>query len=186
MTNPAPPQDRLGNHVLFVVATAAQSGKSTVSRRIAERLGLPVGMTSAVISEQLEARLGLPAGSIAAARKNDPERYRAEIVAEGDGMRAAGRSPGEVCVDRGYRLVDGIRVASELAAAATAARERGMTPFVLCIERPGVHPSDNTEPEALRAMADAVFDNDGSLERLYAQVETLLARLSRGEAASSD
>jgi hypothetical protein len=173
-----PSPGRLGDQIIFVIATAAQSGKSTASRRLAERTGAEIGMTSAVISERLEQRLGLPNGSVSAARRRDPERYRAEIVTEGDAMRAEGRSPGEVCVDRGYRIVDGIRVASEIAAAISAARERGIVPTVVCIERPGVHPVDNTEPTALRAMADRRIDNDAGVEALYMQIDRLADALS--------
>lgn len=179
---PSPAASAIGPRVLFVIATAAQSGKSTASRRLAARLGVEIGMTSAVISERLEQRLGLPVGSVAATRRRDPERYRAEIVAEGDAMRAEGRSPGEVCVDRGYRLVDGIRVASEIAAAMAAARERGLVPSVLCIERPGEHPADNTEPEALRAMAERVIVNDGSIAHFHAQIDAVANELLGGAA----
>ena len=179
---PSPAAGAMGPRVLFVIATAAQSGKSTASRRLAARLGVEIGMTSAVISERLDQRLGLPVGSVAAARRRDPERYRAEIVTEGDAMRAEGRSPGEVCVDRGYRLVDGIRVASEIAAAMAVARERGLVPSVLCIERPGEHPADNTEPEALRAMAERVIVNDRSIAHFHTQIDAVADELLRGAA----
>jgi hypothetical protein len=177
----APRTGALDGHVLFVVATAAQAGKSTATRLISRLTGADVAVTSAVVAAETEALLGLPAGSIAAARAADPERYRAELIAAGDAMRAAGRHPGAICIEAGFRLIDGIRTAAELSAAMGAAERAGLRCSVLCIERSGEGTvADNSEPAALRAAASVVVVNDAGIERFRRRVRRAVQELLEG------
>ena len=89
-------------------------------------------------------------------------------------MRATGDHPGAVCVREGYRVVDGIRSVAELQAARLEALRLGLRPLVLCIERPGLVVSDNTDAAGLRAEADAVLINDGSLDELLARARAAI------------
>jgi hypothetical protein len=159
---------------VLVVALAPQSGKSTVAALAAERLGTEWRASSAPVVERLEAELGLAPGTIAAERALDHDRYRAELVALGDEMAGRGELPGVLCIEAGFRVVDGIRRAHELEATRAAARERGWRPLVLCVERPGQELTDNTEADALRRAADLVIVNDGSLEELRRRVDAAL------------
>lgn len=161
--------------VIFVVALAPQSGKSTVARHLAEQLGVPWAASSWAVSRSLESRLDLPSGRIAADRVADHERWRPELIEEGDRMREAGDHPGAVCVREGYRVVDGIRSVIELQAARLEALKLGLRPTVLCIERPGLAVSDNTDAAGLRAEADAILVNDGSLDELLARARAAIA-----------
>lgn len=159
---------------VFVVALAPQSGKSTVARHLAARLGTPWAASSWAVARSLESRLELSVGQIAADRAADHDRWRAELIEEGDRMRAEGVHPGAVCVREGYRIVDGIRSVAELQAARLEALRLGLRPLVLCIERPGATLSDNTDAAGLRAEADAVIVNDGSLDELLARATAAL------------
>lgn len=159
---------------VFVVALAPQSGKSTVARHLAERLGVAWAASSWAVARSLETRLELVPGQIAAERADDHERWRPELIEEGDRMRAEGSHPGAVCVREGYRVVDGIRSVAELQAARLEALRLGLQPLVLCIERPGAVVSDNTDAAGLREEADAVIVNDGSISELLSRADAAL------------
>ena len=147
--------------VLFVVATAPQSGKSTAAGFFAQWLATPRVESSSMINERVERRLGLEPGTIVRVRRTSPATYRPELVDEGNRMAAEGMSPGLLCVLAGYRVIDGIRRGTELAASVVEARARGFEPFIVCVERAaGDHATDNTEAATLRSMADVVIQND--------------------------
>ena len=159
---------------VLIVALAPQSGKSTVAALVAERLGTPWRASSAPVIERLEGELGLAPGTIARERALDHDRYRAELVALGDEMAERGELPGVLCVEAGFRVIDGIRREHELAATRDAARAKGWRTLILCVERPGQQLTDNTEAEALRRAADLMLLNDGSLDDLRRRVDAAL------------
>jgi hypothetical protein len=159
---------------VFVVGLSPQSGKSTVARRAARRLGTTWIESSAIIAARLEIELGLPEGAVARARILDHEAFRPELIALGDQMRAAGDHPGAACVAAGYRIVDGIRRLVELDQACLVAMSRGWRPLVIGVHRPGMANTDNTEAEALKGRLDTLLVNDGSLVDLEAATDRLL------------
>ena len=159
---------------VLIVALAPQSGKSTVAALVAERLQTPWRASSAPVIERLEGELGLAPGKIARERVLDHDRYRAELVALGDEMAERGELPGVLCVEAGFRVIDGIRREHELAATRDAARAKGWRTLILCVERPGQQLTDNTEAEALRRAADLMLLNDGSLDDLRRRVDAAL------------
>ena len=112
--------------------------------------------------------------TIARERALDHDRYRAELVALGDEMAERGELPGVLCVEAGFRVIDGIRREHELAATRDAARAKGWRTLILCVERPGQQRTDNTEAEALRRAADLMLLNDGSLDDLRRRVDAAL------------
>jgi hypothetical protein len=161
--------------VVFVVAGAKQSGKSTVAALFGHRLGVEYVESSAVINERIEKERGLPRGTIAAARAQHHDNWRAEQIAVGNAMSAAGEPPGLLCVRRGYRVIDGIRRGKELRLSVEAARAAGRVPLVVFVDRPGGQgAADNTEGPALRAQADAMIINDSTMAALAEPVDTLL------------
>ena len=164
--------------VFLVVGVTAQSGKSSVARHLAARLGIPWINSSAVVAQHLERKLGLAPGAIAAARVVDHEAYRPALIAEADAMRAAGFPPGRACVESGYRVIDGLRAVSEVQAARAAASERGLASLVICIDRTGGVLNDNTDGPGLSAQADIVLHNHDSLAALEAEVDSLLEELT--------
>lgn len=162
---------------IFVIGTSQQSGKTEAARRLAADLGLRQMSTSTAIAMRLEERLGIPPGTIAAARLADPETYRAELIAEGDAMGFEGAAAGVVALGYGARVIEGIRRVHELAAAIDAARGMGIEPVVVCVERPDMVLNDNTEADELRACADVVIANDGTLADFHARLDELAATL---------
>ena len=172
---PASTPTRLGDEeaarplTVFVVATAPQSGKSTVAAEAARLLETGWINSSAVIAERVERRLGLPYGYVAETRAADHEAFRPELIEEGDRMAAEGTSPGVECVRRGYRVIDGIRRREELEAAVAEVRAGGGRPLVLCVRRPDAPAlADNTEAAALESLADRLLVNDAGLDHLRA------------------
>lgn len=161
--------------LVIVVATAPQAGKTTVAHHLAARLGTDHVASSSVVARRVERALELDPGTIAAARALDPDHYRPELIAEADAMREAGLHPGVLCVEAGYRVIDGLRTEAELDATIAAARAAGLRPFVVCVDRPiDGHPGDNTERDELLARADAILENRGSLADLLEAADRAL------------
>ena len=176
-TKPRRPADP-SRLVVLVVGGTEQSGKTTVAGRAAAILGVGTITSSAVLNAPAERRLGLPAGTIAAARASDHSAYRDELIREGDMMRARGESPGAACVAAGYRVIDGLRTAKEVAMTRRAAVDLGLSPVVLFVENPRKPvASDNTQTEQLRAAADIVIRNDSSLDVLLRRADAALREL---------
>ena len=165
--------------LVIVVATAPQAGKTTVACHVALRLKVDHVPSSRVVVERVERALSLSPGTIVAVRTSSPETYRPELIAEADAMRAAGVYPGVLCVEAGYRIIDGLRTEAELDATLAAAAARGLHALVLCVDRPvGAHAPDNTERDRLLARADAVVRNTGSIKDLLASVDAVLGHAS--------
>ena len=166
------------NAVILIVATTQQAGKSTAAQFLAERLKTTAMSTSAAIAERVEEQLGLAPGTIVAVRAQSPEKFRPELIAEGDRMAAAGLPPGIVAVQRGHRVIDGIRREQELRdTIAQAELLFGRKPVVICLERPGSTSNDNTEAAALRRLSDHVVTNDGSLSSFRGKLARILDEL---------
>jgi len=169
----------INNAVVLIVATTQQAGKSTAAQFLADRLGTTAMSTSAAIAERVEEQLGLPAGTIVATRAVSPEKFRPELIAEGDRMAAAGLAPGIVAVQRGHRVIDGIRREQELRdTIVQAERLFGRKPVVICLERPGSTSNDNTESAALRRLSDYVVQNDGSIRSFLGKLAQILDELA--------
>ena len=151
----------IGKRIFFVVAVSEDSGKTLVGEYLVRKYGTPMISSSALLEDHCDVLLGLPAGTIHAARAKPGQRnaYRQDLVDEGDRMRAAGFPPGVQCVREGYRIVDGLRAGDELAASIAYARSVGLDPFVLCLDRFGKPPTDNTDVPGLTALADAYIHN---------------------------
>lgn len=163
---------------MLVVGGTEQSGKTTVASRAAAVLGVGAITSSAVLNAPAEQRLGLRPGTIAAARALSHGAYRDELVREGDLMRARGESPGAACLAAGYRVIDGMRTAKEVAQTRAAAKKLGLTSVVLFVVNPRKPAaSDNTQSEALRELADLVIVNDGSLEALLRRADEALREI---------
>jgi len=160
---------------IFVVSGRPRSGKTTVSAIAADFLGVQPVISSSAVSSRVEARLHLTPGTISAQRAIDPERFRPELIAEGNAMAAAGQSPGLLCVQAGSRVIDGMRRVSEVRESCAEARKRGLMPIVLFVENPrdAARVNDNSEGPGLRLLADAIIINDSSMTALRSR--TLLA-----------
>ena len=172
---PVPGPAPAAKRIIFVVAGAKQSGKSTVAALFGRRLGTGYVESSAVINERLEDERGLARGTIAVARLGHPENWRTEQIAAGNAMSSAGTPPGLLCVQRGHRVIDGIRRGEELRLSVAEARRLGLSPLVVFVDRPGGRgAADNTEGPALRRQADATIVNDSTVEALAEQVDRLL------------
>ena len=173
------------DQVFFVIATRKQSGKSTAAKILAKFTGAKEIGTSAIINEIVEHEHDLPAGTIARARATDPEAYRPELIATGDLMDAQGRTVGVVALERGYRIIEGIRRTAELRKAiAYAQSHSSVPPYVICLENPDSSiPADNTEADGLRALADVVIPNNpkaGTLDELETRLHDALTAISSG------
>lgn len=167
-----------GRLVVLVVGGTEQSGKTTVASRAAAILGVGAITSSAVLNAPAEERLGLRPGTIAAARAVSHSSYRDELVREGDLMRARGESPGAACIEAGYRVIDGLRTAKEVAMTRRAAVKRGLIPVVLFVANPRKPvASDNTQTDALRDLADLTIFNDSSLDVLLRRADAAMREL---------
>lgn len=174
MTINLTPLERLA---VFVVGGTERSGKTTVAARCAALLGTPAITSSAMLNPLVEKRLQLPRGTIAAARARDHNAYRSELIFETNRLAERGLSAGLLCVEAGYRVIDGMRRAAEVEQSLAAARARGWYPVILYVERKGMgKATDNTEASALQAMADAIIFNAGSLDDLYNETDRALRR----------
>jgi hypothetical protein len=166
----------------FVIATRKQSGKSAAGKILGRLSGLPEIGTSTIISEIAEADHGLAAGTIRAARDRDPEAYRKELIATGNRMDDEGRPAGIIGLERGYRIVEGIRRVDELHQAIAYVREHaGSAPYIICLENPdaSMDAADNTEAAGLRAAADVIISNNpkkGTLDELEEKLYATVAR----------
>ena len=169
---------RKANKVVLIVATSQQAGKSTGAHFVAGMLDAPYISTSRIISERVEDRLGLARGSIPAIRAHDAEAYRDELINEGNHMDDLGKPPGVVALERGYRVIEGIRRTNELVQTVAYAQHMyGLRPLVVCIERPGGPPlNDNTQAAGLRQHADELILNDGDFESLRLKIKEVLER----------
>lgn len=171
------PKSQLQPLSIFVVGGTEQSGKTTVAARCAAILGTAAISSSVMLNPLVEKRLRLPSGTIALARARDHNAYRADLIAETDRLSAREESAGLLCLRAGYRVIDGLRRASEVKQCRAAARKRGWRPLVLFLERSGRGAAtDNTETAALRRLADAVISNDGGLDHLMSKTDAVLRR----------
>jgi hypothetical protein len=173
---PLPPRAAL---CVFVVARP-RAGKSTVAAAFERALGVPYIESSVVLNEILERDLHLPAGTIAAARAINSETWRPELVAAGNAALAVGAPAGLICVQRGFRIVDGIRKSKELHLAMAEARKRGLYPLTLFVEskRALGGPKDNTQALALLGLSHVVLHNDSTIAAMEVEVHRILARYS--------
>ena len=182
--------------IVFIVGASPQSGKTEASRIVARLLDTPAVGTSDVINEMLEKDLNLAAGTIRADRDRNPDKWRPELVAKGNWMADNGLTAGILALQRGYRVIEGVRRASELKEAIGYARSiSGLRPIVLCLIDPNApaRVNDNTEGESLIALSDRLIENTPmspgadqaaktrSLARLEKTIRTALDELSQKE-----
>ena len=174
--------EQIGDRIFFVVGTSEGSGKTLAAKHLSERFGFPLFSSSVVIEPEVERVLGLAPGTVAAARALVRSSYRDDLVREGDAMRARGNPPGVACVRAGHRIIDGLRLGTEVVASVECARSMGLDPMVICLDRHGRPPSDNTDVPGLRAAADAFIQNDWDAEEpLFAAVDTAIdAHIRKG------
>lgn len=175
------------NTVIFVVATAPQSGKTTVARLFSQLTGEEWAPSSRPVVERLERRLDLPAGTIDRIRSTDSERYRPELIEEGNRMAAEGLSPGLLSVRAGYAVIDGLRREKELAESRDEVLMSRRCCLIVCVVRPtdGEQTQDNTEAEGLLAQADTVLLNNGDLGQLTGKVQQLWRDYTSGRLGRS-
>jgi single-stranded-DNA-specific exonuclease len=182
--------------IVFIVGASPRSGKTEASRIVARLLDTPAIGTSDVINEMLEKDLDLAPGTIRADRDQNPDKWRPELVAKGNWMADNGLTAGILGLQRGYRVIEGVRRASELKEAIGYARTiSGLRPMVLCLIDPGASArvNDNTEGESLIALSDRLIENTPmspsadqavkirSLAKLEKTIRTALDELSQIE-----
>jgi len=170
--------DRLA---VFVVSGRPRSGKTTVCEMAADYLGVAPIKSSVMVNPRVETNLGLPEGTVERARAANAEAYRQNLIDEANAMAAAGRPPGLLCVEAGFRVIDGMRRVAEVNISRAAARKQGLLPIVLFVENPqnDIRANDNTESLGLHNMADAIIRNDDGLDVLRARTIKALVRVAR-------
>jgi len=166
---------------VFVVSGRPRSGKTTVCEMAADYLGVSPIKSSVMVNPQVEKLLNLPEGTVERARAANAEAFRPELIAVGDAMAAAGRPPGLVCLEAGFRVIDGMRRVSEVEISRAAAQGLGLLPIVLFVENPGndTRVNDNTESAGLYALSDAVIRNDDSLGVLRERTIAAMLRVAQ-------
>jgi single-stranded-DNA-specific exonuclease len=183
--------------IVFIVGASPRSGKTEASRIVSRLLDTPAIGTSDVINEILEKDLDLAPGTIRTDRDRNPDKWRPELVAKGNWMADNGLTAGILALQRGYRVIEGVRRAGELKEAIGYARSiSGLRPIVLCLLDPDApaRVNDNTEGESLIALSDRLIENrpmpidadqaakTRSLAQLEKTLRAALAELSQIEA----
>ena len=156
--------------LFIVIGDKPQAGKTTLANYIAELTGGVRISTSDAILPRVAEKVGLTVDEIKSRRKDNPHRFRSELIVEGDKMAVENYPPGVACLDmvngHNFIVLDGIRRVTELNATIQKAELLSYKVLVIGTYRPSNKAgADNTEPDIL-GLANYTIFNNGSLRTL--------------------
>lgn len=157
----------------FFVVGLPHSGKEITANLLSHYLNVPRAASSSILFDKLAAERGVSRWELEADPRSE---IKSELERLGDSIcridPAALVAP---LLEKGVRVIHGILRREELKAAREAARQLGLKPVVVWLDRAG---SGEGESRIAKRDADVVIPNHGTVGYLSQRVEALAAEFS--------